>query len=125
MIYLTEQEVRSVIALLTKHKNVNQVILGNFSKYTNDNGDQVSISPSVLGLCNEDKSVIIPMYNWEEMYIQYYMKQSLSPITIMSDSEFAFQYTPSRVVTWRSHRSSDDSFMNNKIKQYNKAAWNA
>lgn len=94
-------EVRSTISMLTKHRqdNITNIIL-------HRHGQEMD-TMSVMGIANDDFSIIIPMYNWDVGDIRMYINSPLMrmSIDILTDSEFAFFYTRGRRVTWRKTNS--------------------
>ena len=108
MIVLLPEEIASTIAVLTKNRerSLNNIIIHRHGEAMN--------TMSSMGICNDDYSEIVPMYNWEvegNQGIRDYIKSPMQRVSIdiMTDTEFAFFYTQGRRVTWRKplHRDSD------------------
>lgn len=122
MVILNEKEVKATISMFTKHKGsgLNYVILNRTAVPLDEWGK--SPNPSVMGLTNEDRSIIVPMFNQDTDIIKMYLKQAKFAISVMSDVEFAFYYTRDRVVTWRGHKVSEP-YYSNRMKSDTKAVW--
>lgn len=110
MIILFENEIESTIKVLTRNREqgLNNIII-------HRHGHEMD-TPSIMGICNDDASVIVPMYNWPVEDIKDYINSPMQRISIdiMSDNEFAFFYTQGRRVTWRKPLPKDAQFLNAK-----------
>ena len=125
MVVVQDNEVRSVIAVLTKNRetNLDHVILHR-NMYGPDGRKLNPELSSVMGICNADGSVIIPMFNWAEDEIKNYLVSPMQRVSIdvMSDENFAFFYTWGRRATWKNKRTD---FLSKKNHVHTNSAYKA
>jgi hypothetical protein len=123
MVVVTENEVSSTIAVLTKNreKGLDHVILHR-GMYGPDGRKLNPELSSVMGICNADQSIIVPMFNWPEDEVRNYLTSPMQQVSIdvMSDENFAFFYTWGRRATWKNKRSN---FMADKEYRHNNSAY--
>lgn len=117
MVVLFGDEIESTIKMLTKYreKGINHVIM-------HRHGEAMQ-SQSIMGICNADGSIVVPMYNWTIEEIKDYITSPMQRISIdvMNDVDFAFFYTLGRRVTWRKPLANDRNFLSNKGNSHDDA----